>query len=422
MSKFLKFLVNLFLVAAILVAGAILIPPLAGINTVIVDSETMDTNLPMGSVTYAKSADSASLAPGDEILLDIGSAVNAWKITEAADAEGNFTCVDAMDETAGAEKMPLPGSVLKVAVMVPWIGYAVVAVHSIEGIVILGLLVLFVLILFILSELWKKTPDEEEEEEEEEEARREEIPEEDIVSRAQAEEELIRIEPDTEAAPDEEVPEGGEEEAPKSSDEIFAEISRDLEQAARTEEDEEDEETDSAPEITDEAEAEPEAAEETAEAEETPLEETPEAEEDGAVPEETAEEEAAEAPEPDMEASDAEETTDTEEVPEETGADDGEEPAAEAEEEDPYGGDFHVPDYVPDEEEEARLAAEAAAAPVEEPAEEEELPAEDDDSFLPVERATLDELLEQVKESGEEPKMKKDGSTGITMIDFTDLI
>ena len=78
MSKFLKFLVNLFLVAAILVAGAILIPPLAGINTVIVDSETMDTNLPMGSVTYAKSADSASLAPGDEILLDIGSAVNAW--------------------------------------------------------------------------------------------------------------------------------------------------------------------------------------------------------------------------------------------------------------------------------------------------------------------------------------------------------
>ena len=156
MSKFLKFLVNLFLVAAILVAGAILIPPLAGINTVIVDSETMDTNLPMGSVTYAKSADSASLAPGDEILLDIGSAVNAWKITEAADAEGNFTCVDAIDETAGAEKMPLPGSVLKVAVMVPWIGYAVVAVHSIEGIVILGLLVLFVLILFILSELWTK--------------------------------------------------------------------------------------------------------------------------------------------------------------------------------------------------------------------------------------------------------------------------
>ena len=32
------------------------------------------------------------------------------------------------------------------------------------------------------------------------------------------------------------------------------------------------------------------------------------------------------------------------------------------------------------------------------------------------------ELLEQVKESGEEPKMKKDGSTGITLIDFTDLI
>ena len=51
MSKFLKFIVNLFLTLAILTAVAILVPPLLGINTTIVDSAGMDTNLPLGSVT-----------------------------------------------------------------------------------------------------------------------------------------------------------------------------------------------------------------------------------------------------------------------------------------------------------------------------------------------------------------------------------
>ena len=49
MSKFLKLLVNLFLVLAILITGAIFLPPVLGVNTTVVDSETMDTNLEMRS-------------------------------------------------------------------------------------------------------------------------------------------------------------------------------------------------------------------------------------------------------------------------------------------------------------------------------------------------------------------------------------
>ena len=55
MSKFLKVLVNSLLILAIVVAGGLLIPPFAGVTTVIVDDGTMDTNLSMGSVTYAVS-------------------------------------------------------------------------------------------------------------------------------------------------------------------------------------------------------------------------------------------------------------------------------------------------------------------------------------------------------------------------------
>ncbi len=68
MSKFLKFIVNLFLAVAILTAAAILIPPVLGVNTTIVDSAGMDTNLPLGSVTYSVDIPVTRLQKGDEIL------------------------------------------------------------------------------------------------------------------------------------------------------------------------------------------------------------------------------------------------------------------------------------------------------------------------------------------------------------------
>ena len=54
MSKFLKFIVNLFLTLAIIVTAGIIVPPLLGVNTTIVDTASMDTNLPLGSVTYSR--------------------------------------------------------------------------------------------------------------------------------------------------------------------------------------------------------------------------------------------------------------------------------------------------------------------------------------------------------------------------------
>ena len=69
MSKFLKFIVNLVLVAAIAVTAAILVPPLLGVGTTIVDSQRMDTNLPMGSVTYSKGVYVTDLEDGDRILV-----------------------------------------------------------------------------------------------------------------------------------------------------------------------------------------------------------------------------------------------------------------------------------------------------------------------------------------------------------------
>lgn len=51
--------------------------------------------------------------------------------------------------------------------VVPVIGYVSMALRSTEGLIIVGLAVVFVIILFILAEVWKKDDDEEEDEEDE---------------------------------------------------------------------------------------------------------------------------------------------------------------------------------------------------------------------------------------------------------------
>lgn len=180
MSKFLKVIVNLFLVCAILVAGAILVPPLLGVSTTVVDSASMDTNLPIGSVTYSQDVKVAEIAIGDKVLVESDTKAYAY-IVEAADkTTGNFMVTDANDAQAEAEEIALRNVALKIVLTIPFIGYIMIAMRSMEGLIIIGLVVLFVIILFILSELWKTTDEDEEEEEDE-------IPEKPVVRRAEPE-------------------------------------------------------------------------------------------------------------------------------------------------------------------------------------------------------------------------------------------
>ncbi|MDD3338323.1 MAG: hypothetical protein PHS82_05625 [Lachnospiraceae bacterium] len=166
MSKFLKVIVNIFLVCAILIAGAILIPPVMGISTVVVDSTSMDTNLPMGSVTYAKDINVMNLQNGDKVLSESDLKTYAYVIEDGDATTGSYTVKDARNAGAESETITLRNSVPKIVFTAPLIGYVVMAMQSLEGIIIIGLVVLFVIILFVLSELWKKTDEDEDDEDE----------------------------------------------------------------------------------------------------------------------------------------------------------------------------------------------------------------------------------------------------------------
>lgn len=164
MSKFLKVLVNSLLILAIVVAGGLLIPPFAGVTTVIVDDGTMDTNLSMGSVTYAVPLKEMP-KEGSKVLVSEGGSQYVYRV-QSVDGD---KCVleDKLSTDGGTMEHTVSSTMKKAIITVPLIGYVSVALRTPEGLIVVGLSVVFIIVLFVLAEIWKKDDDEEDEEEEE---------------------------------------------------------------------------------------------------------------------------------------------------------------------------------------------------------------------------------------------------------------
>lgn len=166
MSKLLKVIVNTLLLLAILSAGALVIPPFAGITTLVSDGMG-NTNISRGAVTYAKKTDTSSVATGDKILVDDNSGKYIYTIQSLDTAAGTASVKNVI--SGDTTEITVRETVSKVIVTIPVIGFLSMAAQSREGIMIIGLAILFLVILFILSEVWKRDEEEDEEEEEEDE-------------------------------------------------------------------------------------------------------------------------------------------------------------------------------------------------------------------------------------------------------------
>lgn len=351
MSKLLKVIVNTLLLLAILSAGALVIPPFAGITTLVSDGMG-NTNISRGAVTYAKKTDTSSVATGDKILVDDNSGKYIYTIQSLDTVAGTASVKNVI--SGDTTEITVRATVSKVIVTIPVIGFLSMAAQSREGIMIIGLAILFLVILFILSEVWKRDEEEnEEEEDEEEEDEDDEKASEELHSRKKAalvekkkreEQEMteqLRA-ADQKTAEEEkqdefEIPDLEEEETEQVS---FNTV--DLQNLVRGEETEEISETVEETEIVEEA-----AAEETAEE----------------VTEETEETESAE-PETVEEIEEFEET-------------------------------------------------------IEEPEEEPE-PSEPIELAMPV--YTAEELLQKAHAAGDDPKVIEDPATGITILDYSDIL
>ena len=350
MSKLLKVIVNTLLLLAILSAGALVIPPFAGITTLVSDGMG-NTNISRGAVTYAKKTDTSSVATGDKILVDDNSGKYIYTIQSLDIAAGTASVKNVI--SGDTTEITVRATVSKVIITIPVIGFLSMAAQSREGIMIIGLAILFLVILFILSEVWKR--DEEEDEEEEEEDEDDEKASEELRSRKKAvleekkkreEQEMIEQlrAADQKTAEEEkqdefEIPDLEEEETEQVS---FHTV--DLQNLVRGEETEEI----------------PEAVEETEIVEEAAAEETAEE-----VTEETEETESAE----------------------------------------------------PETVEEIEEFEETIEEPEEEPEPE---PSEPIELAMPV--YTAEELLQKAHAAGDDPKVIEDPATGITILDYSDIL
>lgn len=353
MSKLLKVIVNTLLLLAILSAGALVIPPFAGITTLVSDGMG-NTNISRGAVTYAKKTDTSSVATGDKILVDDNSGKYIYTIQSLDIAAGTASVKNVI--SGDTTEITVRATVSKVIITIPVIGFLSMAAQSREGIMIIGLAILFLVILFILSEVWKRDEEEDEEEEEEDEDEDDEKASEELRSRKKA----------------------ALEEKKKREEQEMIEQLRAADQKTAEEEKQDEFEI---PDLEEEEETEQVSfntvdLQKLVRGEET--EEIPEAVEETEIVEEAAAEETAE-----------EVTEETEET------------------------ESAEPETV----EEIEEFEETIEEPEEEPEPE---PSEPIELAMPV--YTAEELLQKAHAAGDDPKVIEDPATGITILDYSDIL
>lgn len=420
MSKFLKAIVNIVLLVAILSAGALLIPPLLGVTTKVSDG-TGNTNLSRGSVTYATSAQATELEVGDRILQEDSNGSYIYTVSSIAADTSTYTVTD--EVSGNTTDLQLTGGVQKVALTVPVIGMLSLTLQSREGIIILGLCVAFLIILFILSEVWRKDDDEDEDEDEEEDAdeAEEDSDEEEEKPLSRKEKRRLKKEARRKAkeAEEEEDVEEDEQKPVKESAETETEPEQDetltaaaaSEEAAETEEDEM---------IIRDLEEEPEESTvvDTGHLKAAPMQEEKEEILEAlgeAAPKKSVEEEEAEALERSL----------AEAVGELLNEEENETPSADVTataKEETENKDNNIEETTEtdsEETEETEETEEIASAESEEPQEE---PSEEEPIELAIPIHTAEELLKKAEEAGDHPEVIEDKETGVTILDYSDIL
>lgn len=421
MSKFLKAIVNIVLLVAILSAGALLIPPLLGVTTKVSDG-TGNTNLSRGSVTYATSAQATELEVGDRILQEDSNGSYIYTVSSIAADTSTYTVTD--EVSGNTTDLQLTGGVQKVALTVPVIGMLSLTLQSREGIIILGLCVAFLIILFILAEVWRKDDDEDEDEDEEEDADEAEEDSDEEEEKPLSRKEKRRLKKEARRKAKEAEEEDDEEE------DVEEDEQKPVKESAETETEPEQDETLTAAAVSEEAaeteedemiirdlEEEPEESTvvDTGHLKAAPMQEEKEEILEAlgeAAPKKSVEEEEAEVLERSL----------AEAVGELLNEEENETPSADVTataKEETENKDNNIEETTETDSEETEETKEIASAETEEPQEE---PSEEEPIELAIPIHTAEELLKKAEEAGDHPEVIEDKETGVTILDYSDIL
>lgn len=151
MAKFFKVIIDILIVLYIASFAALFVPPVIGITT-IVSKPGIDSNLQTGTVAYGTKESLDTLSVGDTIIYNSEEKTYIYEITDLSDAESGSISVKAYED-AEPETISVRRTATKLLFYVPFLGYIMIAVGSTQGLIILGAIAAILIVLFIITEV-----------------------------------------------------------------------------------------------------------------------------------------------------------------------------------------------------------------------------------------------------------------------------
>ena len=163
LQKVCNFLSTVLLIVLLLVAGVLILPPLAGCKNMAVLSGSMEPGIGVGSMVIAKPVDEVSLAVGDVITYKLtGDTLVTHRIIEADYENKQFITQGDANEVADGAPVAYSQVVGKVLFHVPLLGYVSIYIKTPLGIAgICGALIVIIILSFLPDVLKKEEKKEE---------------------------------------------------------------------------------------------------------------------------------------------------------------------------------------------------------------------------------------------------------------------
>ena len=159
MSKVLKVIVTIILIVFIGSGAALIIPPFVGGLATVVVQPGVISNQSIGSWIYAKKDAAANIQTGDKLLdmdteyVYFNEVISYESISQTAQVAGGVSTT-----------LHVADIYNRVLVVIPFIGFLMIATQSLPGLILLGLLLGLIILLFIASAVVRRSEEDEDEE------------------------------------------------------------------------------------------------------------------------------------------------------------------------------------------------------------------------------------------------------------------
>lgn len=156
-TKICNILIVVFMIAAILTAGVLIVPRLFGYQMYGVLSGSMEPYYHVGSVVFVDTkATAQEIQDGDPIsfYLEDGSIVT-HRVMEKDDSAGHFITKGDANEVEDISPVPFERLIGKAAFSIPLIGYVTLQIKTKQGMMAVAMVLIVLILLYLIPELLK---------------------------------------------------------------------------------------------------------------------------------------------------------------------------------------------------------------------------------------------------------------------------